>query len=68
MHHTCQRFGEEESGEFHEARSWSRATGKRFSTVKLRRLQGRWETHGARELERKNNASREVYNTVRTWA
>lgn len=68
MHHTCQRFGEEESGEFHEALSWSRATGKRFSTVKLQRLQGRWETRAAGELERKTNDSREVCNAVRSWA
>lgn len=44
--------------DFYEALSWSRATGKYSSTLKLRRFQRRWETREATELERKMNTER----------
>lgn len=48
MHHTCQRFGEEESWEFHEAISWSGATAERLP---LRNCEGRMGSSPSLEAE-----------------
>lgn len=40
MHQTCQHSGQEESREFHQALSWSRATGKCFLHCETAKVSG----------------------------